>query len=71
MYLQKVVNMAKFRCKASGNIIEFTYEVDIKSTRRNKAYEEVIEEAPKDVKVDAPAKKVGRPATKVTTEASE
>jgi hypothetical protein len=63
--------MAKFRCKASGNIVEFTYEVDIKSTRRNKGYEEVIEvieEASQDVKVEAP-KKAGRPpkAQTVTT----
>ena len=64
--------MAKFRCKASGNIVEFTYEVDIKSTRRNKAYEEVIETPTEDVKAATPpAKKVGRPSTKVTTEASE
>lgn len=72
MYLQEVVNMAKFRCKASGNIIEFTYEVDIKSTRRNKSYEEVIEAPVSDVKVDAPAKKAGRPpkatVTATTTE---
>ena len=63
--------MAKFRCKASGNIIEFTYEVDIKSTRRNKAYEEVIEAPVSDVKVDVP-KKAGRPpkatVTATTTE---
>jgi hypothetical protein len=61
--------MAKFRCKASGNIIEFTYEVDIKSTRRNKAYEEVIEvikEAPQDVKIEAP-KKAGRPPKAIVT----
>lgn len=67
--------MAKFRCKASGNIIEFTYEVDIKSTRRNKAYEEVLEviEAPvSDVKVADAPKKAGRPpkatVTATTTE---
>jgi hypothetical protein len=71
--------MAKFRCKASGNIVEFTYEVDIKSTRRNKAYEEVIsvegviETPAQDVKdaTPQPTKKVGRPSTKVATEASE
>lgn len=70
--------MAKFRCKASGNIIEFTYEVDIKSTRRNKAYEEVLSveeviEAPvSDVKVADAPKKAGRPpkatVTATTTE---
>ena len=68
--------MAKFRCKASGNIIEFTYEVDIKSTRRNKSYEEilsveeVIEEATPDVKVVEAPKKAGRPP-KVTTTVTE
>lgn len=61
--------MAKFRCKASGNIVEFIYEVDIKSTRRNKGYEEVlsveevIEQPP--VVEEAPVKKVGRPAKSV------
>ena len=70
MYLQEVVNMAKFRCKASGNIIEFTYEVDIKSTRRNKAYEEVIEAPVSDVKVVDVPKKAGRPA-KVATVTEE
>ncbi len=72
MYLQEVVNMAKFRCKASGNIIEFTYEVDIKSTRRNKAYQEVIEAPVSDVKVAEAPKKAGRPpkatVTATTTE---
>lgn len=64
--------MAKFRCKASGNIIEFTYEVDIESTRRHSGYEEVIETPAQDVKDAAPpTKKVGRPSTKVAAEASE
>lgn len=70
MYLQEVLNMAKFRCKASGNIIEFTYEVDIKSTRRNKAYEEVIETPVADVKVAEAPKKAGRPP-KVATVTEE
>lgn len=69
--------MAKFRCKASGNIIEFIYEVDIESTRRHSGYEEIIpvekdsETPTQDVKAATPAKKVGRPSTKAVTEASE
>lgn len=59
--------MAKFKCIASGNVIEFIHEVDIKSTRRNKAYVEVIEQAPTVVEEQTPTpKKAGRPA-KVTT----
>lgn len=56
--------MAKFRCKASGNIVEFIYEVDIKSTRRNKGYEEVIEQPPV-VEEAQTVKKAGRPAKSV------
>ena len=41
--------MAKFRCIASGNIMEFKHEVDIVTTRDNPAYEEVIEEVKKDI----------------------
>lgn len=61
--------MAKFRCKASGNIVEFVYEVDIKSTRRNKAYEEVlsVEEVVEQSAVEEAqtVKKAGRPAKSV------
>ena len=39
----------KFKCIASGNIIEFSHEVDIVTTRENPAYVEVKEE----VKVEA------------------
>lgn len=63
--------MAKFKCIASGNIIEFIHEVDIKSTRRNKAYVEVVETAPQQqqqqqeqsLEEETPVvKKAGRPA---------
>ena len=61
--------MAKFRCKVSGNIVEFVYEVDIKSTRRNKGYEEVIEETVSEETPTTP-KKAGRP-NKVATAPTE
>lgn len=55
--------MAKFKCIASGNIIEFTHEVDIKSTRRNRAYVEVLEEVTQQQQEETPViKKAGRPA---------
>lgn len=38
--------MAKFRCKASGGIVEFTNEYDIEQVRKQEDYEEVIEEVP-------------------------
>ena len=56
--------MAKFRCKASGNIVEFAYEVDIESTRRHSGYEEVVEQPV--VSEEAP-KKMGRPPKASTT----
>ena len=36
--------MAKFRCKASGGIMEFHNEYDIEQIRQQEDYEEVIEE---------------------------
>ena len=36
--------MAKFRCKQSGNIVEFHNEYDIEQTRLQEDYEEVEEE---------------------------
>lgn len=36
--------MAKFRCKASGGIVEFTNEYDIEQVRKQEDYEEVVEE---------------------------
>ena len=38
--------MAKFRCKASGGIVEFTNEYDIEQVRKQEDYEEVLEEVP-------------------------
>ena len=61
--------MVKFRCKVSGNVIQFTHEVDIESTRRHPGYEEVIEAPSLDVKAE-PLKKVGRPS-KVTHSTNE
>lgn len=36
--------MAKFRCLLSGNIVEFTQQVDIDSMVGHEGYERVIEE---------------------------
>jgi len=36
--------MAKFRCKQSGNFVEFHNEYDIEQVRLQEDYEEVIEE---------------------------
>lgn len=36
-----------FKCKTSGNVISFTQEVDILTTRANPAYEEVKKEEEK------------------------
>ena len=54
--------MAKFRCIASGNIMEFKHEVDIITTRDNPAYEEVFEEVKKEEE-----KPVAKKTTKKTT----
>ena len=56
--------MAKFRCLVSGNIVEFTQQVDIDSMEGHDGYEwvdedeeeECIEETPKPTK-----KRMGRP----------
>ena len=41
--------MAKFRCKASGGIMEFHNEYDIEQIRQQEDYEEVIEKKEKEV----------------------
>ena len=38
--------MAKFRCKASGGVMEFTNEYDIEQLRKQEDYEEIVEETP-------------------------
>lgn len=55
--------MAKFKCIASGNIMEFKHEVDIVTTRENPAYVEVFEE---EVKKEE-EKPVAKKTTKKTT----
>ena len=42
--------MAKFRCKASGGVMEVTNEYDIEQIRKQEDYEEVVEENPPPVK---------------------
>jgi len=55
--------MAKFRCLASGNIVEFTQQVDIDSMEGHAAYEWVDEgEDDEEVVTQEPVKKrMGRP----------
>lgn len=53
--------MAKFKCKASGLVYEFTQPVDIETTAQNPAYE-AVEDAPAAVEVKT--KKVSKDATK-------
>ena len=38
--------MAKFRCKQSGGVMEFTNEYDIEQLRKQEDYEEIVEETP-------------------------
>jgi hypothetical protein len=53
--------MAKFRCLVSGNIVEFTQQVDIDSMEGHDGYEWVDEED-EDYEVPTPPKKrMGRP----------
>lgn len=41
----------KFRCKETGNVVEFTSEHDIKTMQEHPQYEEVVEEVkPKTTK---------------------
>ena len=37
-------SMAKFRCKQSGNFVEFHNEYDIEQIRLQEDYEEIVEE---------------------------
>ena len=57
--------MAKFRCKRSGNIVEFTNEYDIEQIRMQEDYEE-IEEEEQEVK-PPPVKKTKRIKPKETS----
>ena len=58
--------MAKFRCLVSGNIVEFTQQVDIDSMEGHDGYEWVDEEEyEEDEETPKPAKKrMGRPPRK-------
>ena len=57
--------MAKFRCLASGNIVEFTQQVDIDSMEGHSGYEWVDEEyEEQEQHEEAPVttkKRMGRP----------
>lgn len=57
--------MAKFRCLISGNIVEFTQQVDIDSMEGHDGYEWIDEEEEQLEEEDVPTvttKKRGRPA---------
>ena len=54
--------MAKFKCILSGNVIEFTQQVDIDSMVGHEGYELVVEEQA-SVKPATPAKKATKPAS--------
>jgi len=57
--------MAKFRCLASGNIVEFTQQVDIDSMEGHAGYEWIDEDEELLEEEDVPTvttKKRGRPA---------
>ena len=60
--------MAKFRCLASGNIVEFTQQVDIDSMEGHEGYEwidedeEYVEE--EEETPTPPKKRMGRPPKK-------
>ena len=57
--------MAKFRCLVSGNIVEFTQQVDIDSMEGHDGYEWVDEEEYEEEETPKPAKKrMGRPPRK-------
>ena len=57
--------MAKFRCLATGNIVEFTQQVDIDSMEGHDGYEWVVDEEDyeeQEQEVPPPPKKrMGRP----------
>ena len=55
--------MAKFRCLVSGNIVEFTQQVDIDSMEGHDGYEWVEEEDGQEEEVvqTPPKKRMGRP----------
>lgn len=54
--------MAKFKCIQSGNVVEFTAQVDIDSMKGHTGYIRLEDEpTPVTVEVVAPKKTVGRP----------
>jgi hypothetical protein len=58
--------MAKFRCLVSGNIVEFTQQVDIDSMEGHDGYEWIDEdeedyEEEEEVLTTPPKKRMGRP----------
>ena len=61
--------MAKFKCLLSGNIIEFTNQVDIDSMVGHSGYEAVVEQTPVKEAVKATPKKTVTKAAATQVEA--
>jgi hypothetical protein len=62
-FLERENDMAKFRCLISGNIVEFTQQVDIDSMEGHSGYE-WIDEDEEDYEEEVltpPKKRMGRP----------
>ena len=56
--------MAKFKCKQSGNFVEFTNEYDIEQIRMQDDYEEVVEEEEQEIKPPVKTRKTKPKGTK-------
>ena len=61
--------MAKFKCKTSGVVIEFIHPVDVASTRKNPAYEELKDGL--QTKEEQDTKKEVKKVTKKTAKVEE
>lgn len=46
--------MAKFKCKHTGNVVEFLLDHDINSMRNHGEYQEIVEEAEQEVEENKP-----------------
>lgn len=63
-------NMAKFKCLISGNVIEFTNQVDIDSMQGHEGYERLVETT-EAVKAPATKKAAKQVATPVEEQVAE
>jgi hypothetical protein len=60
--------MAKFKCLLSGNVIEFTNQVDIDSMKGHEGYIRLDDEAPAKEVVKTSTKKTVKAAAQVEAE---